>query len=128
MQPFSQDLTEVPEGRIKQQQLLEKIQQNFWSGFRKDYLSSLQSRYKWNTKEQNLRVNEIVLIKEDNTPAGVWPMGRVIETYPGVDGLVRNVKVRTQGTEFRRPVQKLIKLQVEADNNGSSENQVAAET
>lgn len=123
VQPFSQDLTEIPEGRIRQQQLLDKIQQDFWSGFKRDYLSSLQSRYKWNTKEQNLKVNEIVLIKEDNTPPGVWPMGRVIETYPGADGLVRNVKLRTQGSEFTRPVQKLIKLYIGAENADSTETQ-----
>ncbi|GFY19318.1 integrase catalytic domain-containing protein [Trichonephila clavipes] len=40
-------------------------------------------------------VGEIVIIKEDNIPPATWPLGKVIETHPGKDGVVRVVTLRT---------------------------------
>lgn len=96
VQPLAQNLTDVSLNRVTRNKLLDKLQQDFWSSFRKDYLSTLQSRYKWNTIEYNLKEGDIVLIKEDNMPPGVWPMARVIRVFPGADGLVRNVQIKTQ--------------------------------
>lgn len=122
MQPMNFDLTEIPLERVKQGAVLDKIQQDFWSSFYKDYLSTLQTRYKWNSKEENLCVDDIVLLKEENQPPGVWPMARVFAVYPGPDGFVRNVRVRVNNalskegnstikhTEFNRAVRKLVRL------------------
>ena len=42
---------------------------------------------------------------------GQWPVGRVTEVYPGIDGLVRSVQVRC-ATGFKvRPVNKLALLE-----------------
>lgn len=110
VQPLAYDLSEIPINRINQQKLLDKIQQDFWSSFKNDYLSTVQNRYKWNTKERNLNINDIVLIKEDHSPPGVWPMGRVIQVFPGTDGVVRNVRLKTESTELNRAVRNLVSL------------------
>lgn len=55
VQPLAFDLSEIPSTRVKQHKILDKVQQEFWNSFRKDYLSTLQSRYKWNAIEQNLK-------------------------------------------------------------------------
>ncbi|GFY15733.1 uncharacterized protein TNCV_1283781 [Trichonephila clavipes] len=48
-----------------------------------DYLSNLQNRTKWKSPNHNIKVGEIVIIKEDNIPPATWPLGKVIETHPG---------------------------------------------
>lgn len=113
VQPFACRLTDVPINRVTRMKLLDRLQQDFWNSFRKDYLSTLQTRYRWNKKEQNLKIDDIVLIKEDNLPPGLWLIARVIEVFPGADGLVRNVKLLTiKQKELSRPVQKLVRLPI----------------
>lgn len=110
VQPMCRDLRAIPINRVTQHKLLDKIQQEFWNVWRKEYIGSLQTRYKWNRAEGNLRVNDLVLLKEDNVPPGVWPIARVIEVYPGTDGIVRSVKIRTASSEFERPITKVVKM------------------
>ncbi|GFT77322.1 DUF5641 domain-containing protein [Trichonephila clavipes] len=75
-----------------------------------DYLSNLQNRTKWKSPNHNFKVGEIVIIKEDNIPPATWPLGKVIETHPGKDGVVRVVTLRTVKGRFKRPIHKLCKL------------------
>ena len=82
----------------------------FWLRWKKEYLSSLQSRSKWNTAKRNLEVGDIVLVKDEDCIRNRWPMARVTKTYTSKDGLVRNVDVRMRGNEYNRPIQKLILL------------------
>ena len=63
-------------------------------------MPELQRRAKWLKIHQNIKVGDLVLIANEITPRGVWPIGIVKEVYPGVDGLVRAVKVKTNVTEL----------------------------
>ena len=83
----------------------------FWRRFTKEYLSSLTERKKWKEKKQNLKEGDVVLVTEPNQPQGVWPLGRIVSTHPGQDGLVRAVTVRTQLGEYKRPITKLCLVQ-----------------
>ena len=95
----------------------------FWKRWRKDYLQSLQSRQKWIATRRNLQVDDIVIVKDDNSPRNCWKIVRVEETYPDDDGLVRKVRLkiadrnlddngrpRGPATSLYRPVQKLVLL------------------
>ena len=53
-----------------------------------------------------MKLDDIVLVISE-TPRGQWPLGRVIEVFPGKDGLVRTAKVKTASATFVRPVTKL---------------------
>ena len=68
-------------------------------------------RKKWKVKRQNLKEGDIVLVAESNQPRGVWPLGRIVATHPGQDGMVRVVTVRTQYGEYKRPITKLCLLE-----------------
>lgn len=50
------------------------------------------------------------LVKEDNTPPLRWPLGRLMQVYPGKDELVRVVRVRMKGKLYKRPFLKLAPL------------------
>jgi hypothetical protein len=52
-------------------------------------------------------VAKVVLIKDDHLSRNEWLIGRIIETIPSKDGLIRNVVVKTSTSKLRRPVQKL---------------------
>ena len=82
----------------------------FWTRWRKEYLVTLQERQKWNTKERNMQTGDIVLIKEDNVCRNAWSMGRVCQTEEDKAGFVRSVVLKTQNSELRRPVTKLVLL------------------
>ena len=83
----------------------------FWRRFSKEYLPTLSERRKWKEKNQNLEVGDVVLVAEPNQPRGVWPLGRIVSTYPGKHGMVQADTVRTQCGEYKRPIKKLCLLE-----------------
>ena len=58
-----------------------------------------------NVKEGNM------VLHIDPNHRGLWQLGRVTETFPGQDGLVRSVRIRTPHTSVVRPVTKLSLLE-----------------
>ncbi len=42
-----------------------------------------------------------------DVPQGKWCVRRVLEVFPGLDGKVRNVKVKTESGEYQRPITKI---------------------
>ena len=87
-----------------------------WKRWVREYLPLLQLRRKWLTPERNLQIGDVVLIMGENTPRKNWPMGRVIQTFPGKDGLVRTAQVRTSWSILTRPVAKLCLLEAVGDS------------
>ena len=88
---------------------------DLWKRWLKSYLSNLQLRDKWHHARTNLKVGDLVLLQDNMSPRGMWPLGIIEEVFPGTDGLVRSVKVRTTAKIVVRPITKVILL--EADNN-----------
>ena len=83
----------------------------FWRRWIKAYLPELQRRQKWVKDEPNLNVGDLVLLFDENSPRGSWPLGLVKEISVGRDGLVRSVRVKTTMTELVRPITKLVVLE-----------------
>ena len=79
----------------------------FWRQWLKQFLPNLLNRQKWFQIKKNLQINDIVLLVEDTQQRSKWVLGRVIETYPDKNGLVRAVLVKTQSNVFKRSISKL---------------------
>ena len=94
----------------KKWQLCQALVQHFWDRWHREYLQTLQSRTKWRHPQPNLQKGDIVILKEKKVFACHWPLARIIETYPGRDGLVRVAMVKTATSTFKRPVTKLALL------------------
>lgn len=88
----------------------------FWKRWCKEYLPQLQERQRWSTPGRNFCVGDVVLIVDDTSPRNSWPLGRIVETFPDKNGLVRQVKVKTKTNELCRPITKLCLLQESEDN------------
>ena len=96
----------------------------FWQRWIKEYLPSLQEPKKWNAIRRNLSVGDIVLLEEKNVARGLWNLARVIEVFPGRDGLVRSAKIKTATSEYTRPISKMCLLELadyESDNKKNCE-------
>ena len=77
----------------------------------KDTCKPCKSKEKWRKALPNLKPNALVLLVDDNVPRGHWNLGRVLEVYPGPDGMVCTVKVKTKDSVFIPPIQKLFLLE-----------------
>ena len=49
-----------------------------------------------------------MIIADHNVVRGKWTIGRIIHVYPGVDGKIRTVKVKTVDSEFCPPINKTV--------------------
>ena len=83
----------------------------FWRRWTKEYLVELQKRQKWLKETPNFRIGDLVLILDENTDRGSWPMGLVVETSLGRDGLVRSAKIKTKSSVLVKPITKLVFLE-----------------
>lgn len=95
---------------VRRWRQVQYLAQQFWLRWRREYLPTLQRRQKWVSKTRNVRQGDVVLMVEDDVPRGHWRLGRVTEVFPGRDGLIRKVLVKTSSTALMRPVHKLIVL------------------
>ncbi|KRX13015.1 Tigger transposable element-derived protein 6, partial [Trichinella nelsoni] len=91
---------------------------NLWKRWKNEYVVNLSQRKKWTKSKQEPHVGDIVLVSEDEVPTHMWPMARVIEVYPGSDGVVRTVKVKTLKGTYNRSVRKLRLLEPAVDADG----------
>ncbi|CAI6357624.1 unnamed protein product [Macrosiphum euphorbiae] len=83
--------------------IVQQIQHHFWSR----YLHTLQEQKKWTRVIPNLQIGDLVIIEEP-TPPLAWKTARVIEVHPGMDGVVRVVKIQiATGKVLTRPAVKL---------------------
>lgn len=104
---------EVKMTRLSRYEQIQKMSQHFWSRWRTEYLHTLQQRYKWTDHTDPPKLDDLVLIKEDNYPALQWRRGRLVKLLPGKDGVVRVAEVRTQNGTLLRPISKLCRLPLE---------------
>ncbi|XP_036146422.1 uncharacterized protein LOC118646820 [Monomorium pharaonis] len=104
------DISDVKINRLDRWEMIQRSVQEFWRRWAAEYVANLQSRVKWKTRQENLRVNDLVLLKEDNLPPLKWKLGRIIEVHTGPDALVRVATIRTTDGLVKRTTAKLCKL------------------
>ncbi|XP_049886864.1 uncharacterized protein LOC126381435 [Pectinophora gossypiella] len=91
-------------------QRIEQLRQHFWSRWSKEYISELQHRVKWRLCQDNLKPNELVVIKDDHLPPLKWKLGRVMAVHAGSDGVVRVADIRTSSGVIRRALNRICPL------------------
>ena len=86
----------------------------FWERWRREYVSTLQSRSKWQKSQPNIKEGDLVLLRDTQLKRNQWPMALVTKTFPGSDGKIRKLelKVTRGGTSktFLRPITEVVVL------------------
>jgi hypothetical protein len=71
-------------------------------------LPHLVPRKKWQTETRNVRVGDFIIVAADSGAIrGKWNSGTIQEVFPGHDGKVRSVKVKTASGTYLRPITKI---------------------
>lgn len=117
-------LLTLKDNTLDRVQAVQKSVQMFWKRFYIEYLHTMHPRKKWYRPGEEIKINDLVVIIDDNMPPAKWLMGRVIEIFPGSDGYVRMVTLQTKQKDeaygqpgvtrkpptLQRPIAKLCKL------------------
>jgi hypothetical protein len=90
---------------------VKKMANLFWDLWTKIFLPTLVPRRKWVAEERNFEVGYSIMLSDNNLLPNQWKTGRIIEVYPGSDGFVRVVKVKTDCGEYLRPIHRLVLLE-----------------
>lgn len=106
-------LTNVEMNRLNAWQRITKSVQTIWKRWSLSYLNNLQQRGKWVESKENLKIGDMVLIREENLPPCKWLLGRVVALYPGRDNKVRLVDVKTCKGIYKRSISRLSVLPIE---------------
>ncbi|XP_055604236.1 uncharacterized protein LOC129752489 [Uranotaenia lowii] len=96
------DISELPINRLNSFQQMQQRVQHFWQAWSRDYIGQLQNRKKWPVVRPNISEGTLVLMKQDNAPPLSWKLGRIEKIFPGDDGRVRVVTVKTAKNSYRR--------------------------
>lgn len=94
----------------KQWLIAQKFADDFWQRWLREYLPSLIPRKKWFENNDSVKLNDIVLILDDNLERNQWRKGVVTRVLPGADGQIRVAEVKTANGLLLRPTRKLIKF------------------
>ena len=102
---------------------LNQVLNHFWKRWRTEYLNNLREvhahiskRHPTDNKPQ-ISVGEIVIIKDDHQPRGLWKLGIVQELMEGRDGQTRAAVVKVASRDqqhmiLKKPVQLLYPLEI----------------
>ena len=94
----------------KQWQIAQHFADAFWRRWLREYVPTLIPRKKWQYDDDPLKINDVVLILDTNTERNQWKKGIVTRIFPGTDGQVRVVELRTASGVLLRPTRKLVKF------------------
>lgn len=113
--PLVQD---SPIHTLTRYQRIEALKAHFWNRYYKEFISELQVRNKWRRDGGQLKLGEMVLVKDDRLPPSRWLLGRVTAVYPGNDGVSRVADVTTTTGTLRRAYNRLCPLPLTLDQDG----------
>lgn len=95
----------------KQWRKSQRFADQFWKRWVREYLPVLTRRTKWHQQTKPIQIGNLVLVADGNLPRNCWPRGIVTSVFPGTDGIVRTVEVRTATHgKLKRPVVKICAL------------------
>ena len=100
--PFRQ--TKTPYHRFE---FCQRIVDAFWKKWSRDVLPQLVPRRKWNTVSRNVKVDDYVVVADLNAMRGKREVGKVVQIFPGDNGYVRNVLVKTNRGNYTRAISKI---------------------
>ncbi|XP_065363858.1 uncharacterized protein LOC135957111 [Calliphora vicina] len=97
----------------KQWRIARQLRDHFWKRWIVEYLPTLTRRSKWCEHTKPVAPGDLVLICDPAVSRRDWKRGRVVNVFPGSDGVIRRADVQTSSGILKRPVSKLAVLDLE---------------
>ncbi|XP_049886624.1 uncharacterized protein LOC126381137 [Pectinophora gossypiella] len=104
------DYTDLKEHSLTRWQLTQRMMQSFWKKWQSEYMSRLQQRPKWRSRQKEFNIGDLVLIKDPRCLPSKWLLGRVMTKHTGQDNLTRAYDIRTSTGVVTRAISKLCPL------------------
>jgi hypothetical protein len=105
---FSKNDNDYAKRRWRQIQYLANV---YWKRWLQEYLPLLQSRTKWTGETVPLAVDDLVVVNDQRVHRHYWPLARIVKIFPGRDGSVRSVQLKTKQGTLTRPVTKICRIE-----------------
>ena len=103
-------------GLRKRAKFLKSCKDALWARWYREYLAALRERHNLATGARgHVSVGDVVIVKTDSRNRGKWPLAIVSDVYPGRDGNIRAVQLRTGKGMLERPIQHLYPLELYCD-------------
>ncbi|UYV80932.1 hypothetical protein LAZ67_19002211 [Cordylochernes scorpioides] len=93
-------------------QYIKRVREDLRERFRIEYFGFLRQETRRLKTTIPFKVGDMVLIGQESLKRLHWPLARIIQLYPGKDGLVRVAKMKTSSGDKIRPIQKLYNLEI----------------
>ncbi|UYV78691.1 hypothetical protein LAZ67_16002414 [Cordylochernes scorpioides] len=93
-------------------QYIKRVREDLREQFRIEYFGFLRQETRRLKTTIPFKVGDMILIGQESLKRLHWPLARIIQLYPGKDGLVRVAKVKTSSGDKIRPIQKLYNLEI----------------
>ncbi|XP_065190901.1 uncharacterized protein LOC135821832 [Sycon ciliatum] len=112
--PLAKEVTLLGEHQHQRKRwaAVQRLVDEVWQRWKREFLPSLNLRKCWRQAKKSLKVGDVVMWMSPGTPRGQWPLGRIMETFPGKDNKVRVVDVKIGGKILQRAIHHLVPLPV----------------
>ncbi|XP_063376819.1 uncharacterized protein LOC134664161 [Cydia fagiglandana] len=94
----------------KQWRTSQRLADIYWQRWVREYLPELLPRRKWNHEQTPLKVGDLVLVVDPGAPRNVWPKAVVQQVFPGRDGRIRLVEIKTKSGVLKRPAARVARI------------------
>ena len=82
----------------------------WWAKFMADLIPTLHRVPKWRKSSTPIGAGDIVVVLDKKNGFGKWPIGKVVETHPSMDGTPRTISVLLNGKIVQRSGRSVAKL------------------
>ena len=108
----------------KRAKFLVACKKNLWNRWRREYLTALREKHNMTHQTGKLKVSvgDVVIVKSDDKNRGNWPLAIVQRIFPGKDGVVRAVELKTSKGTLERPVQHLYPMELAKESTKPEPN------
>ena len=102
---------DTPENLTARMKQLQNLIAKFWKDWRNDYLLDLREQMRPHDSTVNVKpkIDDVVLVHDDNQKRHNWVLGRIVGVEVGSDGQIRAARVASAktGNILRQPISKL---------------------
>lgn len=94
----------------KQWRISQRLADMYWKRWVREVLPDMRPRQKWNEEQRPLKVGDLALVVDPNSPRNTWPRGVIQDVLPGKDGRIRVVNIKTRTGVLQRPAARVARI------------------